>query len=82
MNQFNPKEIKHMVVNLTNECNLRCKYCFTEHNPKRMTLDVLKQAIQFGTTTCDVKRITFFGGEPMLEFETLIKPIVQWVHEN
>ncbi len=82
MNTFNPKNIKHMVINLTNECNLRCKYCFTEHNPKRMKLDTLKQAIKFGIETCNVKRISFFGGEPMLEYKTLIQPIIQWVKEQ
>ena len=79
---FNPKNITHMVFNLTNQCNLRCKYCFTEHNPRKMSLDTLKQAILFGVNTCGVKRGTFFGGEPMLEYETLIKPIVKWVEEE
>ena len=71
-----------MVVNLTNQCNLRCKYCFTDHNSRKMSLNTLKQAIKFGTEKCSVKRITFFGGEPMLEFENLIKPIVKWVEEE
>lgn len=29
------------VINLTDECNFRCPYCFTEHNPKRSTFEIV-----------------------------------------
>lgn len=34
--------ISHAVVNVTDACNLRCKYCFTHPNPSTIDLDTLK----------------------------------------
>lgn len=79
---FKPYSLSHALLNLTDECNLRCKYCFTSHNPKRMTLETAKKAIEFmwnNKGNNETISIAFFGGEPMLEYETIIQPIVEWV---
>ncbi|DAY91853.1 MAG TPA: quinohemoprotein amine dehydrogenase maturation protein [Caudoviricetes sp.] len=39
MNKCSPVGI---VVNATNQCNLRCPYCFTEHRPQRMSLETMR----------------------------------------
>jgi MoaA/NifB/PqqE/SkfB family radical SAM enzyme len=55
----------HYVLSLTNECNLRCPFCFLEklEGEKTMTgedwLEVLSQIP-------DYARVILFGGEPML----------------
>lgn len=72
-------------LNLTNQCNLRCTYCFTEHNPQKMTLETAKKAILYLCKKYDENEtanggmtVNFFGGEPMLEYETVMKPLVEW----
>ena len=29
------KRLKHLIVHVTNHCNLRCKHCFIDFSPKR-----------------------------------------------
>ena len=74
-------------LNVTNQCNLRCTYCFTEHNPRNMSLQTAKDAIMYlckQMDNADNKRgltVNFFGGEPMLRFEEVIKPLVEWAED-
>lgn len=66
------------VLNVTNECNLRCKYCFVHHNPKRISLKVARAACEFLLEDAQEQpSLWFFGGEPMLEYERIIVPIVE-----
>lgn len=82
--------IRVMYLFVTDDCNLRCKYCFIENNPncknKRMmmTPEVAKLAIDKyeehllkHNVDCDAT-IMFYGGEPTLNFD-LIKDIVLYV---
>lgn len=77
--------IRNAVINVTNACNLRCPYCFTEANNRVIDMETMKAAINFVLDECDRisgdKRpptIYFFGGEPMLQFEQIIVPTVEW----
>lgn len=66
------------VLNVTNECNLRCRYCFVHHNPQRVTLEVARATCEYVLKDAKEKPcLWFFGGEPMLEFERIIKPIIK-----
>lgn len=61
----------NMIVELTNACNLRCKYCFenerTDDGKKVvMSKKVLKKAIDFLMNDRKNVHLTFFGGEPLL----------------
>lgn len=79
------------VINVTDNCNLRCPYCFTEHNTRVIDLGTMKSAIMFIINQYENKKhnlktnrkpgFTFFGGEPMLHFEDIIKPTVLWTEE-
>ena len=78
-----------MVLNVTNQCNLSCTYCYeygedkivdTENGrqPKFMTEETARQSVEFmlkesGDNT--VAHITFFGGETLLNFPVLAKTI-------
>lgn len=66
------------VLNITNQCNFRCKYCFVQHNAKKIDLKTAEAACEFLLKDCgeNIPNLWFFGGEPMLEFENIIKPIV------
>lgn len=61
----------NMIVELTNACNLRCKYCFeNDRTDDRksfvMSKKILKKAIDFLLKDRKNCHLTFFGGEPLL----------------
>jgi uncharacterized protein len=59
---------------LTHQCNLRCRYCYTGRKfDQAMPFAIAKQAVDFGLSRANQGRIaiSFFGGEPLLEFELL-----------
>lgn len=74
--------ITDLTLNITNNCNLQCKYCFEkDKNEKVMSIDVAIDSIKWlleDHTSGPHKNlsITFFGGEPLLEFN-LIQEIMQ-----
>lgn len=78
------------IINITDECNLRCKYCFTHPNPSIMKLDTGIAAVQwlvdnYEKREDDMKKevhINFFGGEPMLRYEELMVPLMEWTDKN
>jgi len=78
-----PFPLNTMVLNVTNQCNLACTYCYeygedkivdTEHGkkPKFMSEQTARESVEFllresGT----VAHLTFFGGETLLNFPVL-----------
>lgn len=85
----NTYPIYNAVINLTDNCNLRCPYCFTEHNTRNIDLGTMKAAIHFILSECDrfpdfkgKPGFAFFGGEPMLRFNDIIVPTLEWVKET
>ncbi len=71
-------------LSLTQQCNLRCSYCYIQKHSAVMSAGVAKKIIdeifRFSPPEEDID-IGFFGGEPLLEFE-LIKQIVSYVEEH
>ena len=84
--------ITDICLNVTEECNLACRYCFTEHHPNYMTIDVAKDTVKWllenAKIASEIKKETitpnvgFFGGEPTLMWDSIIVPLVEWVKEN
>jgi uncharacterized protein len=75
--------VTHLILWITENCNLRCDYCFVEKSEKRMSLDVGRAAIDFllkPEVSWEERslRITFFGGEPLLEFDTIEGIVEYW----
>ncbi len=58
---------------LTHDCNLACDYCYTgEKFAKAMSDEVAEQALQLAfSQPGEGVMVSFFGGEPMLEFERM-----------
>ena len=57
---------------LTDECNLRCVYCFHTKHPRTMTAQTMTRAVDWCLSVCgDEMRIQFFGGEPTLNWPVL-----------
>ncbi len=68
-----------LVLFLTNQCNLKCKYCFVSKNKEQMSFDTYVKVInEYKDIT---RNITFFGGEPLLCFDR-IKEIVDYNEKN
>ena len=77
--------IKSMCLNMTHDCNLRCKYCFASqgsYNGAReyLSLETGKKAFDFLVKNSGSRvnlEVDFFGGEPLMNFE-IIKELVDY----
>lgn len=80
-----PKITSAMLV-LTHKCNLRCRYCFVSKKPQTMSYQTALDAANFLIANAEhsgaTPNINFFGGEPMLEWETIIVPLTRYVREK
>ena len=71
--------VNSLMVYLTEECNLRCSYCFVEKKPRHMTPETARKVLHYllrsdvSGTAPEIK-LSFFGGEPFLQF-TLMEEI-------
>lgn len=70
----------HIILLLTNSCNLSCTYCYSRlsRNNKTMNFDVLKKSIDYvlSNTNNEPKHFTFGGGgEPLVAWDLLYKGI-------
>lgn len=68
------------VVSLTDSCNNACPYCFVDFNPQRMKLETAIQTVEFLKKNCLPEQkptFCFFGGEPLLEYDSIIVPLVE-----
>jgi len=73
--------MKHVLqIHMTNQCNLKCPYCYIHQNDKKISLDGLKKQIEhiqelslrideFFDGEYDV---TYFGGEPLIEYNNIL----------
>lgn len=74
-------QIHQITLEVTQSCNLRCKYCAysgnylnREHSGEKMDIEVAKKAIDFmvlRSGQCDEVAISFYGGEPLLRMDFL-----------
>lgn len=80
VNKIKPA-IKAMCLNMTHDCNLRCEYCFASqgsYNGQRefLSYETGKKAFDFIVANSGNRRnleVDFFGGEPLMNFETIKK---------
>jgi len=84
--------LEHCILELTQECNLRCKYCSysptnpgqRNHSKKEMPLSSAKKAIDLLIESSGhSKRIAlgFYGGEPLLRWD-LLKECVRYFRKR
>lgn len=75
----------HLTLNLTQACNLRCKYCYVAKAPADaessfMTIETARGAVDFMLNEfADLKSlgISFYGGEPLMNF-SVMKEVMQY----
>ena len=85
--------LQTLVMNLTNQCNLSCQYCYEfgedkvatpEGKPKFMDIDTARASVDFLLAQSPGRRavhITFFGGETLMNFP-LLKQVVNYATEQ
>ncbi len=65
-------DIGEIRFNLTNQCNLRCNYCYVQFDNDKLDLNIWKNIINFLLEQEWLnKTISFFWWEPLLEFKLL-----------
>lgn len=91
-------QMEQLVLNVTEDCNMRCKYCYLSETykntrnrtEKKMDLDVAISALDyFFSKMKKIKKInpgkicviTFYGGEPLLNFK-LIKDCIEYIKKK
>jgi uncharacterized protein len=69
--------LKELVLWVTTDCNLRCRYCYASGGDKAEYMDwqVAKQALDIMLSHSDGFKIQFAGGEPLLNID-LIEQVV------
>lgn len=87
-------EMSMIALEVTQQCNLRCKYCvysdkyyYTRgYQSRAMSFDTAKKAIDYLLSHSEKSEnkwlgISFYGGEPLLNFD-LIKTCVEYTNKN
>ncbi len=84
-------KVNMITLQITKQCNLRCKYCVYSgnyenrvHSNGKMTFDIAKKGIDFyieHSKDNEQSFLAFYGGEPLLEFE-FIKKCVEYFEER
>jgi uncharacterized protein len=85
--------LQSLVMNLTNQCNLSCQYCYEfgedkvatpEGKPKFMDLETAQASVDFLLAQSPGRKavhITFFGGETLMNFP-LLKQVVTYANQQ
>lgn len=82
------KEKFSIVINPTLDCNLRCWYCYEEHNEKSIMNGEILASLQkliISKLECEELKtihLHFFGGEPLLAFHEVMEPILMYAKDN
>lgn len=87
---MNQTDFLSLCIAPTMACNLRCVYCYEEHESVRMTPDVEAAILRFIERRYVRYRfsdldVLWYGGEPMLEFsliKRLSEAMVAWCEER
>ena len=79
-------QFRGVLLNVTDACNLACKYCFVHQHPHYMPYkiarDTLDLMVDISKETNVIPDIAFFGGEPTLCWDSIIEPLVEYRNKN
>lgn len=67
----------HYTLHLTNNCNMRCKYCYVNHNDIQiMSFDTARKTVDMASRSNSGSiGIVFFGGEPLLHRDLIYETV-------
>ncbi len=82
--EVNDQSTYELHVNPTLDCNFRCWYCYENHrNGSQMSSDTINSILLYIEKTLirlpELKQfnLSFFGGEPLLCFDSVVKPLIE-----
>lgn len=63
-------------LSTTSSCSMRCAYCYSNHKPKYMTIEIADKFFDvigdmLKIYSCDSYHISYFGGEPLMNFDII-----------
>ena len=74
----------NLIINPTLNCNFRCWYCYeTKKSKQLMPIDILEKVKLFILKTAPSYpsfHLSFFGGEPLLGYNRIVKPIIEHIN--
>lgn len=75
-----------LTVNPTLNCNFRCWYCYETHkatsNMSKETVEKVKRCIDLLSCKYKSMELSFFGGEPMLKYKEMVRPLIRHLHKT
>lgn len=77
----------HIHINPTLACNFNCWYCYENHsNTSHMQPDMITAVLKLIKSRIEEFKsesvnLSFFGGEPLLQFKNVVKPLIEQVDE-
>lgn len=81
------QSVFNLIINPTLNCNFKCWYCYEEHKAQsRMTdssIIAVKKLIDriASNSKLEILNLSFFGGEPLLQFDRVVVPIIEYASE-
>lgn len=83
MVEWKTENIKLVVLRVTNNCNLRCRYCYAcgGDSGEDMSRDIARKAIDYAAASGSPFKVQFTGGEPLLNLP-LIREIVAYTRKK
>ena len=79
--------LTNLVIWMTENCNLNCDYCYEKHHPQGFVSEEVKYRVvklfQEGQMNLQASShtISFFGGEPLLEFDAMVD-FISWLEST
>lgn len=65
---------------------MRCKYCYESHYDRKTSIDIAKGVVNFlvsgAKKSGHIPRLSFFGGEPLLYFDDLMRPTIEYMKDR
>ena len=81
-----PPKITGGFLNVTQRCNLQCKYCFVQQQPKDVDIKTAIDTVDFFAKNAKESNVmpslNFFGGEPLLKWNDIIVPVTNYIRKN
>lgn len=83
MEKIEPVPITEICLNITDNCNLKCQHCFVQQKPNKMSYKIAEDTMEWLIKNAKKRGLDkrphcgFFGGEPLLEWNSIIVPIVE-----
>lgn len=80
---FSSESHLRITINPTLDCNLRCWYCYENHLKgscmNQNTIESIVKHIEICARSNMLKKIqlSFFGGEPLMKYSQVVKPIIK-----